>query len=124
MKSPSTQEKRILDEGALFGALEDETTRKILAYTAEEARSAKDLDEQINVTQTTIYRRLEQLSEDGLVEDSLELDESGNHYKTYQSTISHVEVDIESDGITASVEWREEISERFTRIWEQIRGDR
>lgn len=124
MKSPSTREKRVLDEGALFGALEDETTRKILAYTAEEACSAKALDERINVTQTTIYRRLEQLSDDGLVEETVELDESGNHYKTYQSTISHVEVDIEPDGISASVEWREEISERFTRIWEEIRGDR
>ncbi|MDG5777168.1 winged helix-turn-helix domain-containing protein [Haloarculaceae archaeon H-GB2-1] len=113
-----------MDENALLGALENETARAILAATSEEDRSAKELDERIDVSQTSIYRQLEQLTENGLVHETLQLDRSGNHFKVYRAAITNVNIDIESGEVRTRVEWHEDVSERFTRIWEEIRGDR
>lgn len=119
----TSRENREVDEDALFGALENETSRAILAHTSEEARSVKELAEQIDVSQTSIYRRLEQLTEDGLVHETLQLDQSGNHFKLYRAAITHVSVNLENDDVQTRVDWHEDVSERFTRIWEDIRGD-
>lgn len=116
-----TEEDRGVNETALFGALESETTRAILAHTSEQARSANELAELIDVSLTTIYRRLEQLTEEDLVHETLQLDRSGDHYKVYRAKIRRVNVAIDDDEVYTHVEWREDMADRFTRIWEEIR---
>ncbi|WP_267643097.1 ArsR/SmtB family transcription factor [Haloarchaeobius amylolyticus] len=113
-----------LNENALFRALADDTTRTILSRTSDQPRSANELADHVDVSLSTIYRRLEQLEGDGLIDERLRVDMSGDHHKMYQATITHVGVDIDGDGVRTHVEPNEDVAERFARIWERIRGDR
>lgn len=92
--------------------------------TTEEARTAVELSEMMDASRSTIYRRLDHLSDQGIVEEDMEIDLEGNHRQTYRTAISHLEVEFAGGGIDLSIERREDEVDRFTRIWEDIRGDR
>lgn len=77
----------------------------------------------MDVSETTVYRRLETLKEHGLVHESIRVEKDGNHRRVYRATIKHVEVDITNEEVTARVEWEEDAADRFTRLWEGLRGD-
>lgn len=120
MEKPSTDQAREVDEATLFGALENDTSRAILAHTSNEALSANELADRIDVSLTTIYRKLEQLTADNLVQDMLQLDQSGDHYRVYRTRLKRINVVIDEE-VQTHVEWREDMADRFTRIWEEIR---
>ena len=111
-----------MDETALFKALSEETSRAILVHTSGQARSAADLADEIGVSQSTIYRRAEELQTNDLLQDEIEIDTGGDHHKVYRARIERLEVDIRDDELTYHVEWREDGADRLTRIWEDIRG--
>lgn len=110
-----------MDRDTLFAALEDTTSRAILAHTSETERSAQDLADLIDVSLTTVYRRLDRLEDNDLVREGLQLDRDGNHRRVYRATISRIEVDISDDEIRTRVEWHEDMADRFARIWDEIR---
>lgn len=112
-----------MDRDALFAALDDRTSREILAQTSETDRSAQELAEAIGVSETTVYRRLETLKEHDLVHERIRIDKEGNHRRVYRTTLNQIEVDITNGQISTRVEWDEDMADRFTRLWEGIRGD-
>lgn len=113
-----------MDNESLLDALHNDTSRKILQYTSETERSADELAELIDVTPTTVYRKLEQLKSNDLVSESLQLDRDGNHYRLYLATIDHVDVDISEERVQVEVSRNEAAADTFTRLWEEVRGDR
>lgn len=112
-----------MDQDAIFAALDDRTSRNILTQTSETERSAEELAEVIDVSETTVYRRLETLKERGLVQESLRIEKDGNHRRVYRATIKHIEVDITNEEVKTRIEWDEDAADRFTRLWEGLRGD-
>lgn len=112
-----------MDRDELFAALDDEPSREILSQTSETDRSAQELAAVIDVSEATIYRRLERLKEHGLVHEGIRIEKDGNHRRVYRATIKRIEVDITNEDVTARVEWDEDMADRFTRLWEDIRGD-
>jgi DNA-binding transcriptional ArsR family regulator len=113
-----------VDDESLLDALHNETSRKILQYTSEIERSADELAELIDVTPTTVYRKLDVLESNDLVAESLQLDRDGNHYSVYHATIDHVDVDISEERLRVEVSRNEAAADTFTRMWEGVRGDR
>lgn len=112
-----------MDRDSLFAALDDETSREILAQTSETERSAQELADVIDVSVTTIYRRLETLKNEGLVHEGIRIEKDGNHRRVYRATIKRIEVDINDERVTTRVEWDEDMADRFTRLWEGLRGE-
>lgn len=112
-----------MDEQSLLDALHNETSRKILQYTSETERSAEELADRIGVTQTTVYRKLEQLRADDLVTEQLSLDRDGNHYRVYRAAIDRVEMEVTEADLHVEVSRNEEAADTFTRMWEEVRGD-
>lgn len=112
-----------MDQDAIFAALHDRTSREILAQTSTTDRSAGELADLIDVSETTVYRRLETLKEHGLVHESIRVEKDGNHRRVYRATVKHIEVDITNEEVTTRVEWDEDAADRFTRLWEGLRGD-
>lgn len=113
-----------MDEQSLLDAVHNDTSRQILTYTSETERSAEELAELIDVTQTTIYRKLEELVENDLVLERIHVDSSGDHYHEYRAAIDEVHVRILGEEVQVEVSRNEEAADTFTRVWESIRGDR
>lgn len=119
----SNRRRLDVDRTALFEALEDEISASILAYATEEARTVPELTDVVDASESTIYRRLDRLVDHGLVEEGTEIDLTGNHRRSYRTAIRRVEIELADGGIDLRVERREDEVDRFTRIWEDIRGE-
>lgn len=108
---------------ALFTALADDTSRAILTHSSETDRSAEELAESIDASITTIYRRLEHLTEQDLLREAIRIDKAGNHRRVYRAAIRRIEIELADERIHTRVEWDEDMADRFTRLWEGLRGD-
>ena len=102
--------------------LGDECVRQVLVATAAEPRSAAELDELIDVSRQTVYRRLERLEEAGLVGEHTRLREDGHHETVYRATLSELQIALTEDGFTFEVEVEPEpdAADELTRLWRQF----
>jgi len=111
-----TDEDVLEDVAAL---LEDDCARTILAATSTRPMTAKELTDHCDVSGPTIYRRIEDLDELDLIEVRTRLDtESGHHEKLYAAMLSEVSVTLREGAFEVSVDRREPIADRFTRLVE------
>ncbi|QKY21803.1 winged helix-turn-helix transcriptional regulator (plasmid) [Halolamina sp. CBA1230] len=105
----------------LLSALDDEYARTILMETDQRPMSAKNLAEACDASLPTIYRRIDRLSELGLVTERPEFSDEGRHYSVYEATLDQVVIDLD-DGdlsVTMTAE-RTDAADRFTEMWEDI----
>ncbi|WP_436901324.1 helix-turn-helix domain-containing protein [Halovenus halobia] len=78
----------------LLGALEDADCRAILEATSDQALSAGELCELCDLSSSTGYRKVDQLTEAGLLEESIRLDSAGAHTSEYHLAVSDLEIDL------------------------------
>lgn len=102
--------------------LGDEYVRAILTATSDEPMSAKAISETCDMSLPTVYRRVDDLLEFDLVVEQTRIDRDGHHYTVYEPSVGRVTVDVGGE-LSATVEYREDAVDRFTRVWEDIRGD-
>ncbi|MDG5777981.1 helix-turn-helix domain-containing protein [Haloarculaceae archaeon H-GB2-1] len=105
----------------LLELLGEELVRQILAATSREPLSVKELSEECDVARSTIYRRVEDIVAHELLVERTQLEPDGSHHSVYDANVDHLTVDIDDGSISVSVEVRENASERFSRIWNDIR---
>lgn len=98
------------------GTIDDERTKAtletlgksysldILNAIAGETLSARAISREAEVPSTTLYRRLDDLVDVGLVERSMELDPDGGHYTTYRASVRSVEVARDPSGYEVDIE--------------------
>mgnify|MGYP000170994188 FL=1 len=88
--------------GAILALLGDQYTRRLLSLLVERPRTGRELDEATEMSRPTIYRRLEQLGEHGLVRTELQFDPDGHHRKRFHATVGGFDFEIRSGEINAS----------------------
>ncbi|MFO7927496.1 MAG: helix-turn-helix domain-containing protein [Halobacteriota archaeon] len=92
------------DCGAILTALEDPDCRALLEATTDEALTASELTERCDVPRSTTYRKLEQLTEAGLLEERVRLSTDGKHASEYRRTFDDVTISLgETDGLTVGL---------------------
>lgn len=105
-RSPQRRTKQTIDGEAeistLMSALEDSDCRAILEATSEQALSASELCEACDLSSSTAYRKVDQLTEAGLLDESIRLCESGAHTSEYSLAVEEMEVDLQ-DGLELTV---------------------
>ena len=80
--------------------LGDEVSRTILAACAREAHSVRELGDHCDVSEATIYRRINDLLGAGLLEERLRIDsESVAGGKEYTAALTRIAVSLGSGGI-------------------------
>ena len=104
------------DPAAIAGLVEDDCARTILVAAREEAMSVTELARRCEVSEPTVYRRLEELLEHDLVEESVRIDEGGHHRNVYRATLDRVAFDVDADGVSVELSHRERMADRFTDI--------
>lgn len=109
------------DVATVAGLLADDTARSILEATATEPMSAEELSDHCDVSTPTIYRRLETLREQDLIDERTHPDEDGHHYKEYAARLDRIVVELTDDGFRLRLTRRDRMADRFTRFVEGMR---
>ena len=99
----------------------DEYAREILAHLSRQQMSAKELSDVADVSERTVYRRLEQLQSFDLISEELEIDRQGNHHKRYRATFQKLTVELTDAGYEVNLQIKEDAADRFARMWGDIR---
>lgn len=108
------------DVAALADVLDDACARCILVRAYNQPMSASALADRCNVSEPTVYRRLETLRELDLLVARTVPDERGHHYDEYRTNLERLVVDLSADGFDIKIARRESLADRFTRIIEEM----
>jgi|GEM_PF-207894 len=104
---------------AVLALLDDDHARSILTATSVEPMSAKELSDRLGVSQTTVYRRVERLSEAGLVAERTRPRADGHHDTVYVARLDELSVRLRDGELECDVARRgEDVADRLTRLWE------
>ncbi|MEF8841216.1 MAG: winged helix-turn-helix domain-containing protein [Haloarculaceae archaeon] len=109
------------DPETLFALLGDEYVRTILRATSEEPMSARALSEECDSALSTVYRRVDDLIEAGILVEETEIDPAGSHHSVYETRLNELTVRIANGEFEMELEVERPTAERFTRMWEDIR---
>jgi DNA-binding transcriptional ArsR family regulator len=92
------------DIKALLGTLEDPDSRAIMEATSTQALSAKEVAESCDLPLSTTYRKLDQLTEVGVLKKQVRLSQSEQYPSEYTLHINHIELHVDPDsGIQLSI---------------------
>ncbi|MFB6298998.1 MAG: helix-turn-helix domain-containing protein [Halobacteriales archaeon] len=88
---------------------------------ADDAVSVQELSEELDVPQTTCYRRVEDLLDTGLLEfeDSI-LSEAQQRVNVYRRNIDGISVGFHGDGFSLSVEERSRVKNKLDDVWRKL----
>ena len=84
----------------LLDALDDADCRAILDATREEALTAKEVSEAHDLPLSTTYRKLDLLTEAGLLEERTRIRQSGKHASEYARLVDDVVISLGPRGET------------------------
>jgi DNA-binding transcriptional ArsR family regulator len=85
------------DIEALLGTLEDPDCRAIIEATTGEALSASELSERCDLPLSTTYRKVDKLTDVGVLEEHIRLSRSGQHTSEYTLQIDSLELSVDPD---------------------------
>jgi DNA-binding transcriptional ArsR family regulator len=122
-REPSVEEPPGLQP--LLDALDDADAREIVR-TIEESATANEVSERCDIPLSTTYRKLDLLTEAGLLEEGTEIRSDGHHTTTYSVAFEEVRI-----GLTDAQEFAVEIArtddqrpdERLADIWDSVREE-
>lgn len=95
--------ERVEDERvvqALLDVLEDEDCRAILAATTDDALSATELSDAVQLPLSTTYRKIELLDDVGALAERTRFRRSGKHTSEYRRVLDSVVVSLGRSGQT------------------------
>jgi DNA-binding transcriptional ArsR family regulator len=112
------------DPQAVLDALGDEACRAIVGELTEPL-TASELSERCDVPLSTTYRKLETLTDAGLLAERTEVRSDGHHTTQYARAFENVSIGVAEDGsLTLSVARPPEGAEdRLARLWSEVRKE-
>lgn len=122
--TPPPEEPGVADEATLetvVTLLDDDHVRTILTATSVDAMSAKELSDRCDVSQATIYRRLDRLSTAGLVAERTRPRADGHHDTVYAATLDECTIRLRDGELQFDLDRRgDDVADRLTRLWEEF----
>lgn len=82
----------------VFDVLDDSDCRAILEATSDEPLSAKEVSEACDLPLSSTYRKLEMLTDAGMVEELTRVRQSGKHASEYARLVDDVTVSVTQSG--------------------------
>lgn len=114
MVETEARNDRILD------VVSDDVVKSILTVTDRQAMSAQTLEAHCDASLATVYRRIEELLELGLLRERTELRADGNHYKMFESNLEHLSVRLDDGDLEIDVDRRDDAPDRLRTIWDAM----
>ncbi|MCT9095133.1 helix-turn-helix domain-containing protein [Haloarchaeobius sp. HME9146] len=110
------------DADAVLSLLGDEYVREILAAASREPHSASDLSEVCDASLSTVYRRVDDLLEHGLLVESTRIDADGTHVSVYETAVEGFHVGLADGELRIDLDLLDDPAQRFAQIWEGIKN--
>lgn len=108
--------------GAILAAMSDDVSRKILSSTIAKGKPVEEISAESNIPPSTAYRRVQELSELGLMlVERILISESGKRYSIFRSAFRGVVAELESGQLHVEVTLNEDVADRFYRMRQSIR---
>lgn len=99
----------------------DDVARTILGATSEEPLSAAQLQERCDASLATVTRRLDELTEAGLLSETTRPRADGHHDTVYAPTLERLEIELDDGEFRAVVDRRErDAADRLTDMWRDL----
>lgn len=111
------------DATEIFAILDDDYARAILEATRRDRLSGKEISEQCGMSRATVSRRINELLDHDLLVEHTHIDPEGHHYSEYEARLDRVDVRLLEGGFDVRIELQEDAADRFTRIWDNMRGE-
>jgi len=108
------------DLGTVVELLDDDYARDILAAASEAERSAKELADVIDASLPTVYRRVDELVDAGLLVEETAVRSDGNHHSVYVTTLSRVELELTEGSFEMQLQRTDDVADRFTEMFERL----
>lgn len=109
------------DMETVVGLLHDEYARMILSATSVDSLSASKLTKRCDASRQTVYRRLEQLQEAGLVTSQTHLREDGHHDTVYTATFDRLAVELRDGNFEFELNRTStDASDELTELWKKF----
>jgi predicted transcriptional regulator len=108
------------DLDAVAQLLEDGCVQTTLRETLEEPMSAPELTEMCEPLRATVYRRVDDRSDHGLLAERTAPDAEGHHRTVYVATLDSVEIELTPGGFEVVVSRRDRAADRFTTFVEGL----
>jgi DNA-binding transcriptional ArsR family regulator len=111
----------------VLALLDDDYARAILLETSRTPMSARELTDAIDASPPTVYRRIDALTDCGLLDERTAFVDDGPNYGVYAARVEEVTVRFDDGtlavGITdrEAIETEETVAERFTRMYQELR---
>jgi len=93
-----------LTTAELFDLFSDSYTRQVYLAVMEEPRCARDVAEAADVSRPTVYRRLNELRDAGLVHSRQTICMDGHHREQFEAVPATISVCIDTDGLETVVD--------------------
>lgn len=104
LRAKSGDRPTTADSEAVLTALDDPDCRALLEATTDEALTAGELTDRCDVARSTTYRKVEQLTEAGLLEEEIRISSEGKHASEYRRTFDDVTISLcDSEGVTVGL---------------------
>lgn len=103
-ESSNERGNTVMPADKLFELLGDKHTRRILEMIADESLGGREIAEAASLSRPTVYRRLGELEEAGLVKTTMAIRSDGHHHKKYSAVLEKVNLALNEDGLTATVQ--------------------
>lgn len=88
----------------LLELLGDEYTRAVLQAVTEQSRTGREIIDATEMSKATVYRRLDELQDAGVVESRTSIDPDGHHREEFHAVLEQLNVEVCQDGFTANVQ--------------------
>lgn len=109
-----------MGDDRILEALGNQYSPDILRAAAE-PRSAQELSDELDVPIATCYRRLEELTEVGLlVLHDRVISEERRRTNVYRRGIEEIQITFEGRKLDVSISDRPELKDKLDNVWEQI----
>ena len=118
----SSTTQMIPDPVSVLDCLGDEYSVRILSALTEREMSAKGISEELDIPIATVYRRIEDLDEAGLIEyEGKALTQDDKRVKVYRSYIDELRVFFEPDEPQVELKKYSEAQKSIDEAWKRIK---
>jgi DNA-binding transcriptional ArsR family regulator len=108
----------------IIDLVSQEVARHILATATQRECTAEELAEECDVSVPTIYRHVNELQEHGFLDESLRIEQSGNHRKAFETTLERVCLTFADGLVSADIHIRKDFIDKFSEFWQDLEFSR
>ena len=108
----------------ICAALDDPDCREIIRHL-EEPMTAAELHDRCDIPQSTLYRKLELLTDATLLEESTDIRRDGHHASRYSISFSEIVFELDEDrALLVAIERPSRTAdERLAELWSEVRKE-